>query len=206
MPPLLTMTNQWEGEYRVRYGMLSYTVFPADFKIHPPLFKVKEEKEAYYSRMLASVESEGFRNPIMYLDRSDCTTGCSMVSYGGTRAWAAIALKIDIPAFVVDYPEWNPTYDGWEDITTVRQALAKFKDLPQQLEFTPDCFAFWGCSQVHCDDKNRDLLDNLSWKNTDRHEQVESKRKNRVAWYSIHHDPNIVDPFEDDLSHNRRAS
>lgn len=190
----------------MRYGRLPYRVFPADFIITPPLFKRKEEQESYYSRMLASVEREGFRNPIVYLDRADCTTGCSMVSYGGTRAWAAIELKMDVPAFAVDYPPFNSAYDTWEDITTVRQALAKFKDWPNQLEFRPDSFDFWGCSQVHCDDKNRALLDNLSWKSTDRHEQVEAKRGKRVAWYSIHHDPNIVDPFErDDLPSDRCA-
>jgi hypothetical protein len=200
------MTNQWGGLYRVRYGKLSYRVFPADFIITPPLFKRKEEQESYYSRMLASVEREGFRNPIVYLDRADCTTGCSMVTYGGTRAWAAIELKMDVPAFVVDYPEWNSLYDDWEDITRVRQALVKFQDLPNQLEFRPDSFDFWGCSQTHCDDENRALLDNLSWKSTDRHEQVEAKRQKRVAFYSVHHDPNIVDPYEDNhLSCNWRA-
>ena len=180
----------------MRYGLVSYTVFPRTFKIHPPLFKAKEAKEEYYSRMLESVALEGFRNPIVYLDRADCTTGCSMVSYGGTRAWAAIQLKMDIPSFVVDFPVWNPLYDDWEDVTTVRQALTKFKDTPNQLEFRPDCFDFWGCSQVHCDDENRELLDNYSWKSTHRHEQVQAKSGKRVAWYSVHHDPNIVDPFE----------
>lgn len=190
------MTNQWGGEYRVRYGMLPYTVFPADFIIHPPLFKIKEEKDAYYSRMLASVEREGFHNPIVYLDRADCTTGCSMVSYGGTRAWAAMQLKMNVPAFVVDYPEWNPMYDDWEDITMVRQALGKFTDSPMQLEFRPDSFDFWGCSQTHCTEENMKIMDDYARKSTQRHEQVESKRRKRVAWYSIHHDPNIVDPFE----------
>jgi len=125
--------------------------------------KNNEKQFQFYTRLEESILREGFRNPVMVYEKHDERT----FPYGGSRVYMAHKLQIPVPAIVSD---WTGEFDDWELITTVNQALSKFKDLPTVLEFHPvqGC-QFWGCEQVQLDKPHKDYFTHRQMKNNQSH-------------------------------------
>lgn len=130
------------GPYEVRYGWLQPDQIPVSFYLADWVHKKNEKQFQFYTRLEASVKQEGFRNPVMCYEKP----GERTFPYGGSRVYMAHKLQISVPALISD---WTGAFRHFELITTVNQALAKFRDPPTVLEFHPThgC-QFWGCAQV----------------------------------------------------------
>ncbi len=131
------------GPYAIRYGLLTPGDIPDSFTMADWVHKQNEKQYQFYTRLEASVLKEGFRNPVMCYEKP----GERTFPYGGSRVWMAWKLKIPVPALVSD---WTGAFKHFELVTTLDQALAKFRDKPTVLEFHPvqGC-QFWGCAQTH---------------------------------------------------------
>lgn len=168
----------WQSKYRVMYGEFDPTwlsTFEVFGNTPQPLLQsmmiedlkgmtavqrenIKHLNDSnFYKHLLTSVEQEGFRNPVMILD-SPQKGYRKWIPYGRSRFWCAIILGIKIPAFVCDRRGFNPRYDSWEEITSVEQALEKFIDLPQMLEFNKTQFQFWGCTHTELDTEYQEQI------------------------------------------------
>ena len=151
------------GSYEVRFGFLLPSQIPQSFYMADWVHKNNERQFQFYTRLEESVLKEGFRNPVMVYEKPDERT----FPYGGSRVYMAHKLQIPVPAIVSD---WTGGFKDWELITTVNQALSKFKDLPTVLEFHPThgC-QFWGCKQVHLAPKDEEYFTARQWKNNQSH-------------------------------------
>jgi len=130
------------GAYQVRYGVLLPEQIPHDFVMADWVHKKNEKQFQFYTRLEESVKAEGFRNPVMVYEKPNERT----FPYGGSRVYMAHRLQIPVPAIITD---WVGTFKDWELITSVKQALSKFTDLPSILEFHPQFGCqFWGCEQT----------------------------------------------------------
>ena len=79
------------------------------------------------------------------------------VPYGSSRAWVAWKLQIPVPAIAND---WAGRFKHWERLYTIDDVLAKFKDPPSVVEFTPfRGLRFWGSSHVHLDEDGKEFMD-----------------------------------------------
>lgn len=131
------------GPYEIRFGFLQPGDIPESFILADWVHKRNEKQYQFYTRLEASVLKEGFRNPVMCYEKS----GERTFPYGGSRVYTAHKLQIPVPALVSD---WTGAFKHFELITTLDQALAKFKDKPTVLEFHPEFGCqFWGCAQTH---------------------------------------------------------
>jgi len=154
------------GPYEVRYGLLEPGDIPASFYLADWVHKKNEKQYQFYTRLEESVKREGFRNPVMCYEKP----GERTFPYGGSRVYMAHKLQIPVPAIVSD---WTGAFQHFELITTLDQALAKFRDPPTVLEFHPThgC-QFWGCAQVQLAPEHEAF-----WKELQRKQNVSHLRR-----------------------------
>lgn len=170
--PNFIVTNKWGGIYRVKYGMMPHARLPKY-----DCWKLDTERKwGFYTKLMASIKEEGIRNPVLWMEPPEY----KQVPYGGSRAFCAEQLGLDLPVIVCDLLR-KPEFDDWEDITCIQDVLDKFQDPPSCIEFTKDDFQFWGCDQTHLDGSARQYFDTMRTKQDDAHR--ESKRTTPVAYY-----------------------
>jgi len=151
------------GPYEVRYGLLLPQQIPHDFVMADWVHKKNEKQFQFYTRLEESVKREGFRNPVQVYEKP----GERTFPYGGSRVYIAHRLQIPVPAIITD---WVGTFEHWELVTSLEQALLKFKDLPSVLEFHPTLGCqFWGCKQVQLAPKHIEHWDNVTAKTDPSH-------------------------------------
>lgn len=151
------------GVYEVRYGLLLPSQIPQSFYMADWVHKKNEKDYQFYTRLEESVLKEGFRNPVMVYEKHDERT----FPYGGSRVYIAHRLQIPVPAIISD---WTGAFKEWELITTLDQALSKFKDKPTVLEFHPThgC-QFWGCRQIQLLPEHQEFFAVRQFKNNQSH-------------------------------------
>lgn len=151
------------GPYEIRYGLLKPEQIPDSFIMADWVYKKNERDFHFYTKLEESILKEGFRNPVMVYEKP----GERTFPYGGTRVWIAQKLDIPVPAIISD---WTGIFKDWELITTINQALSKFKDLPTVMEFHPQMGCqFWGCEQVQLEDKDKEFFKFRQFKNNQSH-------------------------------------
>lgn len=173
LTPLSIETNKWGGTYRVKFGVMPHKYLPVyDVSGH-----ITEKKWQHYTLLEASIKREGIRNPVLWME----PPSWKQIPYGGSRCYVAQKLGLDLPMFVCDYTN-DPRFDTWEDILCIRQVLDKFVDPPSYIEFTPERFEFWGCSQSQYEDDSlaRTYFDTMQHKNDALHD---SHATDRAAYY-----------------------
>jgi hypothetical protein len=111
----------------------------------PPEYRIKQEEESrqFFTKLEASIRKEGVRNPVNLIAQPN---GDLHVLIGGSRTWIAQKLDIMIPAVITD--KYNLFPDA-ETLKTEEQVLAKFKDKPLGIEFTPRKLNLQGCPHCH---------------------------------------------------------
>lgn len=135
------ISRHWNGRYHWHH----YRYEPLRDIVEAHYVKRFNAASGHYDRLLESVASEGFRNPIMVaggrlerrrkaeLPHAIRSRGDLLVSeyLGGSRLWAAQRLGIDVPCIVNDYTDVLPDAEVLPNINAV---LAKFTDAPRRFD------------------------------------------------------------------------
>lgn len=107
-----------------------------------------EEKYGFYSKLEASIDKEGIRNPIFCQSIEQGTFG----KYGLSRLWLAKRKGIKIPCIVADYVgRWNHL----EELFTKEDISAKYADKPTMIDLEATYMKIAGCEQMHLDEDDR---------------------------------------------------
>ena len=158
------------GSYRIYYGILDYSdiadVALVDNKdygqrvgkygsrpVGPDITSRQklEQKYGFYSKLEASIEEEGIRNPIFCQSIEEGTFG----KYGLSRLWIAKQKRIPIPCIIADY------VDRWlelEELFTKDDIRDKYIDKPTIIDLEETYMKIAGCEQMHLDEEDRDFF------------------------------------------------
>ena len=101
-----------------------------------------ESKDGFYSKLEASLLSEGFRNPIFCNSIAEGT----FCRYGTSRLWIAKKHNLDVPCIIADHVDRWSDLELLEDIEGIE---SKFKDIPSVIELGEEEMRIDGCSHSH---------------------------------------------------------
>jgi len=113
-----------------------------------------EERYGFYSKLGASIDKEGIRNPIFCQSIEEGT----FAKYGLSRLWIAKQKDIKIPCIIADY------VDRWtelEELFTAEDIKAKYIDIPYDIELSETFMRIAGCEQMHLDMEDRGFFEKL---------------------------------------------
>ena len=158
------------GSYRIFYGILEYCdiedVALVDNKdygtrvgkygsrpVGPDITSRQklEQKYGFYSKLEASIDEEGIRNPIFCQSIEEGTFG----KYGLSRLWLAKRKRIPIPCIIADY------VDRWtqlEELFTKDDIRSKYIDQPTIIALEDTFMKIAGCEQMHLEEEDRDFF------------------------------------------------
>lgn len=106
-------------------------------------FVYQERGQQFFTRLKASVEKEGFRNPVFMLAIEEG----NFLRYGGSRLWAAHELKLPtIPVVVAD---WVGRFEHFELLETEADVRARFMDQPETIQLEPEDLQILHCPHTH---------------------------------------------------------
>ncbi|TFG49541.1 MAG: methyltransferase domain-containing protein, partial [Candidatus Brocadiia bacterium] len=155
------------GSYRIFYGILNHRdiddialVDNKDYGVRVGKYGSRpvepdtssrqklEQKYGFYSKLEASIEEEGIRNPIFCQSIDEGTFG----KYGLSRLWIAKRKGIDIPCIIADYVgRWGHL----EELFTKDDILDKYIDKPTIIDLEETFMKIAGCEQMHLDEDDR---------------------------------------------------